>query len=137
MDGQSQLSDIQTYLATFNPKDQAQIILQQPDGSFIKGEEQNQIDDGTSLDDQGISDQPLLTPAAPSIGDDQLVQGQHIISPDQSSILVSQAGQETGSDAAVQVRMIKEMPTSLNKGIKYIFSNLNMSIVYTCVKIYV
>ena len=104
MDGQSQLSDIQTYLATFNPKEQAQIILQQPDGTFIKGEDQGQIDDASSLEDQGISDQPLLTPAAPSIGDDQqLVQGQHIITPDQSSILVSQAGQETGSDAAVQV----------------------------------
>ena len=104
MDGQSQLSDIQTYLATFNPKEQAQIILQQPDGTFIKGEDQGQIDDASSLEDQGISDQPLLTPAAPSIGDDQqLVQGQHIITPDQSSIPVSQAGQETGSDAAVQV----------------------------------
>ena len=76
MDGQSPLSDIQTYLATFNPKEQAQIILQQPDGTFIKGEDQGQIDDASSLEDQGISDQPLLTPAAPSIGDDQqLVQG--------------------------------------------------------------
>ena len=106
MDSQSQLSDIQTYLATFNPKEQAQIILQQPDGTFIKGEDQGQIDDASSLEDQSISDQPLLTPAAPTIGDDhqQLVQGQHIISPDQSSILVSQAGQESGSDAAVQVK---------------------------------
>ena len=105
MEGQSQLSDIQTYLATFNPKDQPQIILQQPDGTFIKGEDQNQIDDAESLEDQGLSDQPLLTPAAPAIIDDQqLVQGQHIISPsEQGSILVSQAGQGSGTDNAVQV----------------------------------
>ena len=105
MDGQSQLSDIQTYLATFNPKDQPQIILQQPDGTFIKGEDQHQIDDTSSLEDQGMPDQPLLAPGAPSISDDQqLMQGQQIISPsDQNSILVSQAGQESGSDAAVQV----------------------------------
>ncbi len=51
MDSQAQLSDIQTYLATFNPKEQGQIILQ-PDGSFIKGEDQAQMDDGSGLEPQ-------------------------------------------------------------------------------------
>ncbi len=103
MENQQQL-DIQTYLANFNPKEQPQIILQQADGSFIKGEEQNQMEDGSGLDSQGIPDQPLLTPAAPTIGEDQqLVAGQIIQQPEQGAILVSQAAADSGSDSAVQV----------------------------------